>query len=856
MPPKAKLSETQVADLSEWVKQGAFWPEGAESAPATLSAMDRAAQDRRTHWAYQPIARPALPQIPNPKSPIENGLDALVLEKILAAGLRPAPEADRRTLARRLAFDLLGLPPTPEEVELFVADEAPDAYERLADRFLSSPQFGERWARHWLDVARYGDTRGYAFQRERRYPYAYTYRDYVIRAFNEDLPYDRFIQEQLAADQLELGEDKRPLAAMGFLTTGRKFNDFHNDMDDLIDVVTRGLVGLTVACARCHDHKFDAIPADDYYSLFGVFQSSRQPDDLPIIAPKSEAAKYEAFQAELQKKKDAVTKYDADRYAEIQDTVRKRTADYLARIAGGDDSGLLARAGIATGEDEVRPKILQRWKDWLKSQVKADHAVWGLWLELTALSTDDFATKAAGVVAKWNEKPVGVEAGQLNPLLKAALAELPPADKLGIGKAFGKAFGDAYEAWKQAGANAEAENKLSPEQRQLAQLLLGKGAPSDFAAADVAQYFTRAERDQRSKIQKEVDSFQANAKDAPPRAMVMLDNDKPGDARLLIRGQPGRPGKVVPRQFLLVVAGPERQPFAKGSGRLELANAIVSPNNPLTARVLVNRFWMHHFGEPMVNTPSDFGIRTERPALAEALDWLAAELQGGIRDSELGTREQAWSLKRLHRIMVSSATYRRSSAPPAPSPEFRAPSQADPENRLLSYANRRRLEFEPLRDTLLALAGRLDTRLEGRPEELTKTPFSRRRAVYGYLDRQDLPNLFRVFDLASPDQSAARRPRTTVPQQALFLMNSPFVVEQARGLVGRDEIQHEPDTDKRITALYRCIFQRRPADEELDIARHFVQEAQSAPAEEQGKLGPWEQLAQLLLLTNEVAYID
>jgi hypothetical protein len=319
--------------------------------------------------------------------------------------------------------------------------------------------------------------------------------------------------------------------------------------------------------------------------------------------------------------------------------------------------------------------------------------------------------------------------------------------------------------------------------------------------------------------------------------MIVADNKEPVQPRVLVRGNPARPGKEVPRQFLLVLSGEDRQPFAAGSGRLELARAIVAPENPLTRRVIVNRLWMHHFGEPLVLTPSDFGVRSDPPTHPELLDDLAMELL-----------DAGWSLKSLHRRIVGSATYRQASVD---RPECRS---VDSENRLLWRMNRRRLELEAMRDTLLAISGRLDTRMYGRPVELTKAPFPQRRAVYGFIDRQDLPSMFRVFDIASPDQSSPRRPRTTVPQQALFLMNSPFVVEQAEALAARAEIAAAADDNTKIAELHRLVFARPPDSDERSIGREFL--AAGVAPQADAKLSPLAQHAQLLLLTNEVMYID
>lgn len=839
MPPETKLPATEIAAITEWVKQGLPWPASSGSAELSLSAFERAKVDRQSHWAYQPIVQPAIPTDVSSFS-AHHPLDAFVAAKLKAAGLTPSPQADRRTLLRRLSFDLLGLPPTVDEVNAFEQDNSPDAYERQVDRLLASPQHGARWGRHWLDVARYADTRGYAFQKDRRYPYAYTYRDYAIDSFNRDLPYDQFIREQLAADKLPQSDDKRPLAALGFLTTGRRFNNRNDDIDDQIDAVTRGILGLTVACARCHDHKFDAIPAEDYYSLYGVFASVEEPNELPLIAKPQESEAFQAFEAELNKRRAAVNDFTGAKHREVIDKARQQTADYLARIAAGDRNVLLEKlAFLSLDPKDLRQPLIERWRKYIGEKTpNNEHALWGLWQELLAIKDDQFASEAPKVLERFAMRPDGEGKGQINPLLKAAIAADPPKSRMDVPRLYGKLLVEALSAWQQAGGTEEAQNMLSVPQKQLARVLVAKDGPTDLPANDTRGFLNRADRNQLDGLQKKVQEFEASSPVAPPRAMVVYDKAQPHDPRVFIRGNQARPGKPVPRQFLLVMNSTEqRQPFKQGSGRLELAEALVSPSNPLTARVLVNRVWMNHFGEPIVSTPSDFGIRTEAPPLHAALDWLAAELMA-----------HDWSIKHLHRQIVTSAAYRQQSNDRADA------RQIDPENRLLWRMNRRRLEWEPLRDNLLAVSGRLDLSLHGKSVELTKTPFPRRRSVYGSLDRQDVPNLFRVFDIASPDSSSPRRPRTTVPQQALFLMNNPFVVEQAQALVLRPEVTGAQNPTDRVQALYRLVFARAADDEERKIAEQFLS---ATPAVADGvKLSGIEQLAQLLLLTNEFTYVD
>jgi cytochrome c553 len=840
MPPEKKLSDEQIASLAEWVNQGAFWPASAASEPLPLSAAERVEVHRREHWAYQPVSDPAPPEVKN-AAWVANSLDRFVLAKLEEQGVAPSAEADRRTLIRRLTFDLTGLPATYDDIEAFVADMEPGAYERVVDRLLASPRYGERWGRHWLDVARYADTMGYAFERDRRYPFAYTYRDYVIDALNRDVPYDRFLKEQLAADQLEPQGDPRSLAALGFLTVGRKYLAIHDTYDDQIDVVTRGMLGLTVACARCHDHKYDAIPTEDYYSLYGVFSNLSEPDteQLPLLGDPKAVAGYEEFEKEMKRLQGDVDAYVAERHNEIVNTGRAKAADYLFRVAyPNPNDELLAKFPFLTLKpDEIRPKLLERWSQYLKQHAQPDHAALGLWADLAALPEEGFAEKAAPVLEAWRNKPAGVAANHVNPKVLEALRAKPPQSKGELAQFYGQLLTAAWDTWKAiGGSDEEALAKLNEETRQLAAVLVAKEAPTQFPVDQTQMVFNRAERTRITELQKQVKAFQASSPAAPPRAMIVRDRDQPHNARVFIRGNSGRPGNEVPRQFPVVLAGAERKPFLHKSGRLELAESIASPSNPLTRRVIVNRVWMHHFGEPLVATPSDFGVRTAKPVQADLLDHLASYLL-----------QEGWSLKRLHRYIVLSATYRQQSAD---RPEAAA---VDPENKLLWKMNRRRLEWESLRDAMLVAANRLDTSVGGRPVELTQSPFPLRRTVYGYIDRQDLPNLFRMFDIASPDQSAAQRPRTTVPQQSLFLMNSPFALEQGQALANRSDLA-SADTAARIAGLYRATLSRLPTPHEIEVAKGFIDTATSDAAGAQ--LSPWEQLGQLLLMTNEFAYVD
>ena len=583
MPPKAKLPQESIDILAEWIKQGAAWP-------AAAPAGDSRAGDPlawKSHWSLQPIRKPTPPAV-KATSWVQNDVDRFILAKLEEQGLTPSPAADRRTLLRRAYFDVTGLPPSFAEVQAFEQDTRPDAFALLIDRLLASPQYGERWARHWLDVARYADTKGYVFQEDRNYPQAFTYRDWVVKALNADLPYDQFLMQQIAADQLVTEADQSDLAAMGFLTLGRRFlNNINDIIDDRIDVVMRGTMGLTVNCARCHDHKYDPIPTQDYYSLYGVFASSDEPKD----------------------------------------------GTYPLRL---------------------------------------------------------------------------------------------------------------------------------------------------------------------------------------------VDSPKPHNVQIFVRGNSGNRGAEAPRRFLLAVAGEQRKNFEKGSGRLELAQAITAADNPLTARVYVNRVWAHYFGAGLVNTPSDFGLRSSPPTHPELLDELARE----FIDSK-------WSIKQLHRRILLSATYQQAS-----NARLEA-EKVDSENRLVWKMNRRRLEFEGLRDNLLAVSGQIDSTLGGPAVQLEATPFPKRRTLYGFIDRQNLPGLFRTFDLASPDAHTPQRFTTTVPQQALYLLNSPFLMETLTQLANRPDLTAVSDINDRIRLMYQLIYSRQPSPRELELGAAYIRAALEAPLTQIAEVSPW-----------------
>ena len=425
MPPDEKLPEEEIKALSQWVSMGLPWPTSGAGKNEPATKEEQYVKQLAEHWAFQPITPPQLPEVQRPDW-IAQPVDRFVLAHLESKEITPSPEADRHTLIRRLKFDLLGLPPTYEEVQSFVSDSAPDAYEQLAERYLASPHYGERWGRHWLDLARYADTRGYAFARERRYPYAYTYRDYVIHALNDDLPFDQFVVQQLAADLITDAPHDAALAALGFLTVGRKFNNRHLDIDDQIDVVGRGLLGLTVACARCHDHKYDPIPTDDYYSLYGVFASSSEPDELPTIGDPTKTPGYDEFKKELERRQGELEAFQLKKRDELAETARTHATDYLARaVSKVPEESLQDMPFIELKGEQFKPRLVQRWREQLAKTAKADDPVLGPLVALALIPDDAFSQQSVDILAKLREVPAGTERGQLNPLVKEALEKKP-----------------------------------------------------------------------------------------------------------------------------------------------------------------------------------------------------------------------------------------------------------------------------------------------------------------------------------------------------------------------------------------------------------------------------------------------
>jgi hypothetical protein len=858
MPPKGdKLSPGQVNELVAWVKMGA--PDPRLTRP-NYGAMV-ATGSGTNHWAFKPLSKAAPPSVKN-EAWVKNDIDRFVLAKLEAAGLTPNEPADKHALIRRTYFDLIGLPPTPEQVNAFLADNSPEAFEKVVDELLRSPRYGERWGRHWLDLARYSDTKG---QNDRRressiYPYAWTYRDYVIQAFNEDKPYNRFVLEQLAADQLNLGTNSAALAALGFLTLGDHFNGNINDIiNDRIDVTSKAFLGLTVSCARCHDHKFDPIPQADYYSLYGIFASSVEPLAKPAIGNPSANPHYAEYVARRKALDERLLKVRAENMAVAFGDYKRLAGVYLFATHLPDKEA--AAYLVKTGGDT---NVLKHWQQITRGGGRQAASIFFLWNALSRIPDARFPIQAPRFLANLERNE---RARQLNPYLLQAFAGRAPRSLAEAAVIYGTLFSNPDPAWQ---ANLAA--------------ILGDV---------VLRFVPPRKRAQLFAIRQQSDLLEMADPGAPARAPVLLDSPSPKDSPIFIRGEAENHGPVVPRRFLSVLSGSDRPAFHHGSGRLELAEAIASKDNPLTARVLVNRVWMHHFGEGIVTTPDDLGNQSAPPSHPELLDYLARRFM-----------DEGWSIKKLHRLILLSATYQESSQNNV------ASAEKDPFNRLLWRANVRRLDFEPLRDSILYMAGHLDLTVGGHPVDLSEGTHKStrggaamlnrfrefhlagafRRTIYGYVDRGDLLEEYNTFDFANPSAPMGKRYETTVPQQALFLMNSPLVLEQVRKVVGREEFRDQKSPRDRIRYLYALFFQRPPTEEEIRAGLEFIrgsvaqlssgtptaspqarvtlvadvngtapkaQQPNSAPLRNASRpLGPWQEYAQALLLSNEASFVE
>ncbi len=817
MPPKERLSSNQVHDLREWIRRGIPFPK-RESLSKSEASANRADKMAR-HWAFQPVRHPDRPKVQD-KTWVRNPVDAFVLARLEANKLKPNPVSPRAALLRRVTMDLTGLPPTAAEIDAFLRDASKEAYETAVDRLLNSPRYGEHWAGLWLDVARYADTKGYVrLQEQAGFPYAWTYRDYVVRSLNEDKPFTQFILEQLAADQLVTGEDNRALAGLGFLTLGRRFTaNAHDIIDDRIDVVMRGLQGLTVTCARCHDHKYDPIPTADYYSLYGIFASSREPAELPVLHRGDNPPLPPAVAEQFAVKKRELEKYQQEQHAALLTLLRNDVSKYLDRALLGRQPFLVP---LPAEKGEVRQTMVERWIGFLESAGRQHDPVFYPWEILTQLSKEDYAAQVARAVQQ-----LAVSTNAINPLILEALQPGPLQSPAEVAAAYGKVFLRVHQRWQTLLASAGPPVTL-PEaaEEQIRQVLYGTHSPLNLTPVEAMELYLY-DADINQAMAERRNSFDAwvLANVGIPRAQGLTEGPYLYEPRIFLRGNPTRPGPPVNRGMVQIVSR-DAGGFKSESGRLALARAIISPTNPLTARVLVNRVWAEYFGQGLVTTPSDFGLRADPPSHPELLDYLASRFM-----------DEGWSLKKMQRIIVTCNTYKQSSEIQA------AAMKKDPGNRWLWRMNRRRLSAEEMRDCMLLASGVLDLKMGGRPVAFTD-PQNYRRSIYGLVDRQQIPTMLTTFGFPSRDAHSSQRHGTLVPQQMLFMMNHPFVMDAGSRVAQR--AKGDRTLPEHVRAIYRSILLRLPTDAEL---RSALQYADSG--------GSLEELAQTLFMSNEFSYLD
>jgi hypothetical protein len=870
MPPKGKLPDAVIADLEKWIALGAPDPRAQATPVAGGKGIDL--EQGRKFWCFQqPQARP-VPAVRDAAWP-RTDLDRFILARLEAQGLRPVADADRVTLIRRATFDLVGLPPAPAEIDAFVNDPSPDAFARVVDRLLASPQFGERWGRHWLDVARFAESSGGG--RSLLFPDAWRYRDYVIDAFNTDRPYDRFITEQIAGDLLPYAtpaERHRQLVAAGFLALGpTNYEQQDKDVlemdvvDEQIDTIGRVFLGMTIGCARCHDHKFDPIPTRDYYALAGILKStqtlihdnvSRWVDQpLPLTAGQAAAFKqHEAAVAALQ---------DKVRLAKEADRKAGRVAAVPAKgvLAVGDLPGIVL--------DDSQAKKVGEWK---LSKFSGNYIGDGYLYddrsvksEKTLTFVPEFARAGRyevrlAYVAHANRAdnvPVTILHLDGETTVHVNMRAAPPLD--GRFVSLGKYRFNTNGQWFVLVSNAGTTGHISvdavqflpeeePPHPPAPSPTKGRGGekqPSSPPSPLVGQggkagVLGEGEGDTKA-LEAALKKLMENG---PPRPLAMGVKDAAvvEGCAIRIRGNTHNQGEKVPRGFLQVASlGPAPQLPARESGRRQLAAWLSSRDNPLTARVMVNRVWHHLFGAGLVRSVDVFGATGDLPSHPELLDNLALDFRAD------------WSVKRLIRRLMLSRTYQLASV------SQKEGLAADPENRLLWRMNRRRLEAEALRDAMLTVSGRLDHGIggpnvkKGTASEYGYQFDDTRRSVYAPVFRNRLLELFEAFDFADPNLVLGRRNVSTVATQALYLMNSPFVMEQARHAARAALAVPDLDDRGRVERAYRTALGRFPSDGERRLALRFLGTAGDGP---ERRPAAWERFYQALFASIDFRYVD
>ncbi|MFA6542836.1 MAG: PSD1 and planctomycete cytochrome C domain-containing protein [Limisphaerales bacterium] len=831
MPPKGRLPADEVRALEDWIRMGAPDPRTSTVAAGT-GPRPVNIEEGRSFWAFRPVVKPAVPQVSNARFPVQSPVDAFTLAKLRERGLTPARPADKRVLLRRATFDLTGLPPTPAELDAFLADKSPDAFAKVIERLLDSQRYGERWGRHWLDVARYADSNG--LDENVAYGNSWRYRDYVINAFNADKPFDRFIVEQLAGDLVPATsreQGREQLSALGFLSIGAKVlaepdpKKMEMDIiDEQIETLGRAFMGMTFGCARCHDHKFDPVPTADYYAMAAIFKSTRTMDSFKIVAkwhetslatPEEEAAQA-AFDKRLAAQKSAITTLTNKANAALLADLRARAAEYLVAAARLSAEAPEAELGRIAGEFNLHAPVLQNCRQ--------------------------FLTKAESnsVFHAWHE---GVKNGS-------------PAE---IEKHYRTLFADVARArLEQKAKGIAATNALADARIEAARLQLDD--PKGFLAlpAKPEALYPVAAADELKRLREDVAKLEKEASELPSVMSVSEGTNMVKSLAVHIRGSHLTLGREIPRGFPQVMQVASRQPgFAeRQSGRLELARWLASPEHPLTARVMVNRIWRWHFGQGLVLSADNFGTLGDRPSHPELLEWLAHRFVAG-----------GWSVKAMHRLIMLSSTYQMSTVPAEP----KRRSTEDSENRLLSHFPIRRLEAEEIRDALLLVAGTIDFTMGGKTIPLKNREFvfnhtskdatsyeSPRRAVYLPIIRNNVYDLFEQFDYPDPAVPTGSRNSSVVAPQALLLMNSQLVARSATDFAAY-LLAAAGDDAKRLELAYLKAYARQPTAKEVARAKKFLADFERSAGSQTVPPTPqqaWAVLCQALLAANEFIYLN
>jgi mono/diheme cytochrome c family protein len=770
MPPSGRLKDSEIADVEAWIKNGALWPQTSKPAAPATSAPYVITPEQRAFWSFRAIENPTPPTV-HDKKWAHTEIDRFIMAKLEERGIKPVAAASKRSLIRRATYDLIGLPPTPAEVAAFEHDNSPNAFAKVVDRLLDSPRYGEKWGRFWLDVARYSDDK-LDSERDNPYENSFRYRDWVIQSVQHDMPFNQFVKAQIAGDLLPQHELYE--AGLGFYSLSPEFQD------DRVDATTRGFMALTVACATCHNHKYDPIPTQDYYSLLGIFNNTEL-HQTPL-APKEEVDRYEVQKKLVDAQEAAIKEFIGRQANELAEILAQNTSAYMLAAGKPEDPNLdketLTRLAKYLAQPQHKHPYLKTWNQDKSPQAARDFQTLLLDINKEKKRVDDE-----------NHIRLGLD---------------PSRDKLSEANLVSMAR-DKYVLWED---------------------FFGEKGVYHYGDGQIDRFLTGVWKNHLDGLH----ARQADLKKALPPHYAYLqtiaDKNKLDEQHVWLRGNKDSPGEPSPPHFLAILSQGAPARFSHGNGRLDLAEDIVDPKNPLTSRVIVNRIWQQHFGQGIVRTPSNFGKQGDTPSHPELLDYLATRFIA-----------EGWSLKKLHREMMLTSVY----ALAAENDE--TDYAADPENRLLWRANRRRLDVESIRDSLLFVAGDLDLKPGG-----PATPFgpdNRRRTVYGFVSRRRLDPVLALFDFPNPVVTSEQRLPTLVPLQKLFFMNSDFVMEQSKTL-SRKLLDSTGDDNARITAAYRLLFQREPKPGERKLALEFLHDSHDS----------WPQYAQVLLSSNEFSYLN